>query len=192
MVPIWPLAASMSATQTSKRRVAFNFSATFGLRGRPLVGLDHRLLPQASPISFTKPTRGRRGTTCRCVNSSRTTPPFVSLEVEARVVAVSWPDGLLALNAFFDAGVRRKSTPTTTPTPHAALPPDRLGVGATLENGPFTAALDYTRAFKQTETAAYELPTTLRYDDLRARLAEHRNPRRRHQSVRPGPQPHRC
>ena len=93
---------------------------------------------------------------------------FAGLEVEASVVAATWSNGSLAFNAFFDrVSADIKGGNGDNPP---RLPPDRLGLGATFENGPLSAALDYTRAFKQTETAAYELPTDA-YDDLKARLA---------------------
>ena len=93
---------------------------------------------------------------------------FAGLEVEASVVAATWSNGSLAFNAFFDRVSADIDSGNDDNLPR--LPSDRLSLGASFENGPLSASVDYTRAFKQTETAAYELPTDA-YDDLRARLA---------------------
>ena len=150
-----------------EKEVAFNFSATLGYEDDRWSALTTASYTGFSDFIHQADTGEERDDlpVRQFVQNDAT---FVSLEVEARVVAVSWPDGLLALNAFFDAVSAEIDADNDANPPR--LPPDRLGVGATLENGPFTAALDYTRAFKQTETAAYELPTD-GYDDLRARLA---------------------
>ncbi len=92
---------------------------------------------------------------------------FTGFEVEASVVAATWPDGLLSFNAFFDTVSAKIEADNNNPP---RLPPDRVNLGLDLEHGPFTAALSYSRTFKQTETAAYELPTDS-YNDLQAHLA---------------------
>ncbi len=93
---------------------------------------------------------------------------YQGLDVQASVVLAAWSSGQLTLEAQFDAVAADIDASEDENPPR--LPPDRAGVGLALTQGPLFASLNYKRAFKQTETAPYELPTD-GYDDLRARLS---------------------
>ncbi len=93
---------------------------------------------------------------------------FAGFEVEASAVVAAWSGGGLNLRAFFDTVSAQIDGGEEDNPPR--LPPERLGLGATLTDGPLTATLDYVRTFRQNEIAPYELVTD-GYDDLRAHLS---------------------
>ena len=94
---------------------------------------------------------------------------YLGLDLEASLLLVAWRQGELALNGQFDVvGASIDASDGDENPPR--LPPSRAGIGLALTQGPLFASVDYRRAFKQTETASYELPSP-GYDDLRAHLS---------------------
>lgn len=93
---------------------------------------------------------------------------YLGVDLQASAVLAAWSGGQLVFEGQFDMVAAEIDAAEDENPPR--LPPDRVGVGLALTQGPFFASLDYRRAFKQTETAPYELPTD-GYDDLRAHLS---------------------
>lgn len=152
---------------TFDKEAAFNLSATLGYKDERWSALATAYYTRFQDFIYQADSNELAdGLPVRHYRQNDAT--FAGLEAEASLVAATWETGLLTFNAFFDSVSAEIETDNGDNPPR--LPPDRLGLGADLRHGSFSAALNYARIFKQTETAAYELPTE-GYDDLTARLA---------------------
>ncbi len=92
---------------------------------------------------------------------------FQGLDLEARWHAMRWSEGELTLRGFYDRVRARLKKGEDRDLPR--IPPERWGLGLTLNWQQATATLDYTRTSKQTDLAQFELPTD-GFEDLRAYL----------------------
>ena len=90
---------------------------------------------------------------------------FVGLDLEGTATVASWEGGQLNLSAFYDTVSAELDISGNDNLPR--IPPERAGLGMELRWGGFDASIDYVRAFKQNDTADFELATDA-YDDLRA------------------------
>ncbi len=95
---------------------------------------------------------------------------FLGLDLEASATVAVWPAGRLEVSAFFDIVAADLDISGNDNLP--LIPPERGGLGLTLNWGSVDANLEYTRAFKQNDVADFELATDA-YDDLRAYLGWH-------------------
>ncbi|MYE51236.1 MAG: TonB-dependent receptor [Gammaproteobacteria bacterium] len=92
---------------------------------------------------------------------------FVGLDLEGTATVASWEGGQLELSAFYDTVSAELDISGNDNLPR--IPPERAGLGLDLSWGGFDASIDYVHAFKQNDTADFELATDA-YDDLRAYL----------------------
>ena len=90
---------------------------------------------------------------------------FIGLDLEGTATVASWEDGRLEFNAFYDTVSAELDIIGNDNLPR--IPPQRAGLGLDLSWGSVDASIDYVRAFKQNDTADFELATDA-YDDLRA------------------------
>lgn len=90
---------------------------------------------------------------------------LVGWELAGSVTVAAWPAGQLELSGFFDGVSAELDISGNKNLPR--IPPKRIGLGLAFNRGRLAANLDYIHAFKQSDTAEFELETDS-YGDLRA------------------------
>ncbi len=92
---------------------------------------------------------------------------YRGIDLQASATIAEGEAGVLTANALFDTVVAKLDVAGNDHVPR--LPPSRFGAGLQFQRGSLTAAIDYTRVFKQHDTADFELPTDA-YGDLQVHL----------------------
>lgn len=92
---------------------------------------------------------------------------FKGLDLEASWRMLDWADGDLALRGFYDRVQARLKKGSNRDLPR--IPPERWGLGLTLNWHRLTGTVDYTQTRSQKDTAPLELPSD-GFNDLRAYL----------------------
>jgi len=90
---------------------------------------------------------------------------FTGVDLEAAATVAVWESGSLEVSAFYDIVSAELDVSGNDNLPR--IPPQRAGLGLSLDWGSLDVNVDYARAFKQDDVADFELETDA-YDDLRA------------------------
>ncbi len=143
---------------------AVNLSASLDARGERWLMRGTVYFTEFSDFVFQRAT-GEEEDELDVRQFSQADATFVGAELEAAATVALWQEGSLEVNAFYDIVSAELDVSGNDNLPR--IPPQRAGLGFSLDWASLDVDIDYARAFKQNDVAEFELETDA-YDDLRA------------------------